>query len=809
MKFFFIRIICGCIFLISTAYAQAPHKMLAAKKLITSIKLDGELDDVAWKNAPVAKNFIEFRPNAGAKENYDNRTEVFLLYDNNSIYVGGYCHERTQDSVSRELAGRDLIGSNDFVGIIFDTYNDKINGSGFYVTPLGEQYDAKYSNTSGEDDSWNAVWYSEAKLHNDGWTFEIRIPYSALRFSSKGKDWGLNITRRRKISGKQYMWNPVLPTINGFINQEGIWAGITNIKPPIRLSISPYFSAYVNYYPSPVLGENKTTTSINGGMDIKYGINQNYTLDMTLIPDFGQVQSDNTVLNLSPFEVKYNENRAFFTEGTELFNKGGLFYSRRIGSQPIHLYDVKNQINANEHIVENPSESKLINATKISGRGQNGLGIGFFNAITKPMFAKIEDDKGNTRKIETNPLTNYNIIVLDQTLKNNSSISLINTNVLRSGADYDANVTAAVFDLYNKKNMYNLSGKIATSTLLGNGKSTTGYSHNIGFGKTGGRFNFNLNEELIDDKYNINDMGILFNNNELSHYLWIGYKWVKPGKWYNNLYLNINNNLSHRFKDGAYQSYNVNININGQLKNLWFAGLFINRVFEGNDFYEPRKQGRVFKTSSSVGFNAWGNTNEAKKYYVELNYFLGIRKLFNGRVQEPNLMQRYRFNSKFSLTHNLNVSVADNNAGFAAIDSSGNVIFSRRKINTIENVLSIKYNFSKNSGITFRGRHYWSEVTPQQFYTLNTDGTLAENNLYNQNQNRNFNIFTIDMVYTWQFAAGSFLNIVWKNSIIGFDDKINQGYFKNLNNTVGSTQNNNLSIKVLYYLDYLSIKKKR
>ncbi|MEJ7671488.1 MAG: DUF5916 domain-containing protein [Chitinophagaceae bacterium] len=164
-------------------------------------------------------------------------------------------------------------------------------------------------------------------------------------------------------------------------------------------------------------------------------------------------------------KYKYNENRTFFTEGTELFNKGNLFYSRRIGGTPIRYGEVYSQIASNEKVIRNPQESKLINASKISGRTKNGLGIGFFNALTKPMYAEVEGNNKRIRKIETSPLTNYNIIVLDQTLKNNSSVSIINTNVLRNGLDYDANVSAALFDVNNKKNTYNLNGKFALSQL--------------------------------------------------------------------------------------------------------------------------------------------------------------------------------------------------------------------------------------------------------------------------------------------------------------------------------------------------------
>src|SRR6185295_9784405 len=345
------------------------NKTLPAKRTSSVIKIDGKLDEAAWREATPATDFIEWRPNFGGKEEQETRTEVYLLYDNTAIYVSGYCHEKSKDSVSKELVGRDKIGVNDYVGIIFDTYFDKINGVGFYLTPLGEQFDAKYSTTFGEDDSWNAVWDGESQVVSDGWTFEMKIPYSALRFVSKdNQTWGLNITRNRKKVGRQFMWNPVDPNKNGFINQEGSWTGIEKIDAPVRLSFSPYFSTYLNHYRANTPGVKDWTSSVNGGMDVKYGISDAFTLDMTLIPDFGQVQSDNQVLNLSPFEVRYNENRSFFTEGTELFSKGNLFYSRRIGGTPLHAGDVYNNLSSNETVLKNPSESKLINATKVSGR---------------------------------------------------------------------------------------------------------------------------------------------------------------------------------------------------------------------------------------------------------------------------------------------------------------------------------------------------------------------------------------------------------------------------------------------------------
>ena len=789
--------------------AQKELKQVSAVKTNETFKIDGEINEPGWKKASVFTVFTEFRPQFGMQEKADSKTEVYILYDDNYVYVGGYCHEKNIDSISKELVGRDVVGSNDFVGVILDTYNDKINASGFYVTPYGEQFDAKYSGTGNEDPGWNAVWESAAKIHTDGWSFEMRIPYSALRFSNKdNQTWGINITRKRQKTTEQYFWNKVDPNVNGFINQEGELTGIQKISSPLRLSFSPYFSTYINHYPYDTKGVKNYTASINGGMDVKYGISESFTLDMTLVPDFGQVQSDNQVLNLSPFEVRYNENRSFFTEGTELFSKGNLFYSRRIGSQPIHYYDVSNSISSNEHIIKNPTESKLINATKISGRTSKGLGIGFLNALTQPMYAEIEDNLGNKRKIETNPLTNYNILVLDQTLKNNSSVSFINTNVLRRGNDHNANVSAAVFNINDKKNIYNWNGQIKLSNIINkNSRDVSGYMHSLQFGKESGSFNFQVSQELVDDKYDPNDLGILFNNNYLDHYLYVGFHWNKPTSWYNSFNLNNNFTYSRRFRPGSYQSFQYNTNVNGNLKNLMHAGVSINYAARGNDFYEPRIAGRFFKSPADLNFDAFISSNQAKKYFYNVEFYYGWKGLFHGKYFSLDLQNNYRFNDKFSLGHEITINPSTNQAGFADINGN-DIIFSRRNRQTIINVLTSKYNFNKNNGITFRLRHYWSEVQAQEYFTLQNDGTLLKNTTYNQNNNQNLNIFNIDMVYTWQFAPGSFVNIVWKNSIYSGNQAIADSYFKNFKNTVSASQNNNVSIKVIYYLDALNFRKK-
>jgi hypothetical protein len=821
MRFFaaiFIIIIIVTDFSVS-AQTIAP-RVLPAKRTAGAIKVDGILNDTAWKDAAEMTDMVEFRPTANKHEDYGNRTIAYLMYNDEGIYFGGFCHERTKDSIATELKGRDGFGTNDYIGIIFDTYNDKLNGFEYFVTPLGDQWDAKMNppsmNSDMEDFTWNAVWQSAAVLTDSGWSFEMFIPFSAIRFGKKDiQDWGFNITRRRRKTEQQNTWSPIDPNVNGFLTQEGIWKGISNIKPPVRLQFSPYLSYYANHYPYNEEGEKNWTNQVNGGVDLKYGINQAFTLDATLIPDFGQVQSDNQVLNLTPFEVKYNEYRPFFTEGTELFSKGNLFYSRRIGGQPVHMYDVYNEIDSGENVLKNPTESKLINATKISGRTQSGLGIGFLNAITQAEYATVENTSKEQRQILTNPLTNYNVIVLDQTLKHNSSVSFVNTSVLRSGEDYDANVSAALFELNDKKNTYNLGGKFAMSNLynyLPDGKTQSGFSHEIHFQKTSGNFNFNLSQERTDDKFNSNDMGYFTNNNYINHYLWMGYHWNKPKNWYNRINLNFNSNLSFLAKkiepiNETYQSASFNVNANVQSKKLWFLGIFTGYSFSKNDFYEPRTSGWFFKRGASLDLESWFESNDSKNYSYSIDVF--TRKsihFYNAFSMNMIFNQSMRFNNKLSVSQSIVYNPAFNDVGYVYVDGSKDINFARRMVNSIENILSVKYNFSNKMGITFRARHYVSTVDNKDFYLLQRDGSLIANTGFHPSVNENVNYFNIDMVYTWEFAPGSFLNIAWKNAEQYYTDVVTRHYFRNLGNTLSQDNNNNLSIKIIYFIDYYKLK---
>ncbi len=807
--------------LCSKAFAQAPKKKIQATKTTGKITIDGLLNEAEWKTTPAANNFTALRPAPFIPESYDNRTEIFFLYNSEGIYIGGYLHEKTKDSIASELIGRDGFGNNDFLGIVLDTYQDKLNGFEYFVTPLGEQMDAKVApnnNGNNEDFAWNAVWQSASKIHNDGWSFEMFLPYSAIRFGKKKiQDWGLNIVRRRQKSGGQLFWQSIDPNANGFLTQEGTLTGLQDLKPPVRLQLSPYFSIYQDK----AAGTNKFTTAINGGADIKYGLNQAFTLDMTLVPDFGQVVTDNKVLNLSPFEVQFNENRTFFTEGTELFNKGNLFYSRRIGNignAPSGYYGVQNQLQANEIISSNPTSVKLLNASKISGRTQKGLGVGVLNAVTKVQQATIINTTTNqSRNIQTEALTNYNVLVLDQTMKNNSSISFVNTNVMRAGNGNDANVSAFLFDINNKKNTYNIGGNIGISKIFANTKTPVGYTHSLYINKTSGRFNFNIWQDVVNADYDKSDLGYFTNNNQIIQGVWAGYKWIKPTKWYNSARLNgfvaigslVSDIDPQKRKGLKYMGGDIGFNGGYQLKNLWNISGRINASPGGNDFYEPRVYGKFFKTKATARINIDWSSNDAKKVSWGGNAMLGGGDVFKQTRGNFGLYAQIRFNAKFSINQFISYDYSNNDAGFAGILGGNNVYFSRRNLNTTENLLNFKYSFTNRMGMTWRIRHYFSKVQPLQFYSLNNDGKLETPLVpFTNNVNQNYNFISGDMVYTWQFAQGSFINVVWKNIGDNFERSFEKNYFSNLSKTVNGDQATSFSLRVIYFLDYVTAKNK-
>ncbi|MBK7110335.1 MAG: DUF5916 domain-containing protein [Chitinophagales bacterium] len=789
-------------------------KELTATRIDSDIKIDGDLNEEAWSNAEIATDFIQFQFKNNLPSAY--RTEVKVLYDNTAVYFGAVLYDPSPDSIIAELARRDEFGNGDFFGIVIDTYADGLNGFEFIMMASGVQNDAKMIDGGNEDFAWDAVWQSETHITNQGWVTEIRIPYSAIRFPKKDiQDWGIQFFRDVKHNRDKSSWSYVNPEESGWLQQAGALKGIENIEAPVRLSVSPYVSAYYDVYNDKPIDVTSTGTSLNYGADLKYGISDAFTLDMTLIPDFGQVQSDNQILNLTPFEVYYNENRQFFTEGVELFTKGDIFYTRRIGGRPIGFNDVYNNLNEGDEVIANPQNARLLNAFKISGRTTNNTGIGILNAIETETYATIQDAEGNTEKVLTSPLTNRSVIVFDQSLKNNSDVYFSNTNVIRNGSYYDANVSAAGLDLRNEKNSIRLRANGALSQKFFNADSTAlGEAFFIELGKISGNFNYGANVDYTGDTYEPNDMGFSQINNIVNYNVHADYSIYEPFWIFNNAGTYYSVDYSRIINPDAFQNFSFYLEGWGTFKNNMEAGIFYYaEPITTYDYFEARSPGRYYTYPTNNNVGGYFSSDYSKKLAVSTNmnyrwFDEEDRNRFNF-----SLYPTYRINDKMNFSIGAYSENWKNDVGWVNT-TADSIIFGRRDVRTIEGSLYASYTPNTKMSFSINLRQYWSYAAYNQFYNLEEDGSLGNTtyDTYNDDgttdDDINFNAFNIDFSYTWYFAPGSELSVVWKNAIYQFGSEIAPNYFENMDLVFDSPQDNNFSIKILYYLDYLYLKKK-
>jgi hypothetical protein len=791
-----------------TLFAQ---KHIEAKCITNSIKIDGNLSEKEWQNAMVASDFIQSSPIAGQKDK--QKTEVKILYDNTSIYIGATMYDVSKDSISTTLSNRDDFGNADYFSLIIDTYGASTIGFAFGVSAAGVQKDQLIS-TSGSDGNWNAVWESHVSVKENKWIAEIQIPFSALRFSIKElHNWRINFNRGIRRYRTDSYWNEYDPKGLNLLSQLGYLDGVKGVETPVRLAFIPYASAYI------VNSDNQTNYKLNGGMDLKYGINDAFTLDMTLIPDFGQVQFDQKVLNLSPFEVRYNERRQFFTEGVELFNKGGLFYSRRVGSQPIDYYNIST--NSNEIIDQNPNTTPLLNATKVSGRTKKGLGIGVFNGLTRETKAIILDTlTGTKREVQTNPISNYNVLVFDQNLKHNSSVTLVNTSVWRAGKTYDANVTAFLFDLYNKKASYNLFGNANVSQKYTENGNQYGLRSDISLDKSSGNFLFGIDYAMADDKYDPNDLGYLRRNNFSNYTVDFFYNTYKPFWRIYKTWSRIDITHIRLFNPNVYESAFIKGRTGAMFKNYLAAGINASYNLETHDYFEARIPGRKFIIPPYLTGGFFISSNYANRFAYDISAnitsYQSNRSAFNLTISP-----RFRFSAKLSVIYTTSLYQSYNEKGLALTSNyqsvlwnDNNPIFGQRNRQNIENSIQANYIFTNRMGISFILRHYWAKVEYSKFFKLNQDGTLSNiqytglNDDLSSIHNNNYNAFTIDMAYRWVFKRGSQLSLVWKNSVFNSNNLVDYNYFKNVEQLGNQAFTNSLSLKVLYYIDYIKVKNK-
>jgi hypothetical protein len=786
------------------------QKQLVASVTADPIVLDGVLNEAIWKQAAVADSFTVNFPKVGSISAYESKVQV--VYDQQAMYIAAQLYDPRPDSVLHFLSQRDDFGNADYFGVLIDPYGAGQNGFGFYVTAAGVEIDA-IVNQNNFDFSWNAVWRSAVVRTDFGWSVEIRIPLSQLRFPTTSEQhWKINFKRSIRRNRESSYWSEVDPKQFGELAQSGELTNVHDLIAPLRLSFSPYTTGYVeNYYNSQLKSQDWRFRQ-RFGMDMKLGLSESFTIDATLVPDFGQTVSDKLVLNLSPFEVRYTENRPFFLEGMDLFGISDIFYSRRIGSNVLLGASKVNQILANGgQILSAPSLAQLVNTTKISGRTKKGLGIGVLNAIEKRSYIQYIDSSGVPREELAHPLSNYNVVVLSQNLKNSGNVSFINTNVYRQDIQTIDNVSAAQFLVLSKNRTYSLSGNARFSVNQVQQSMESGHTIDVAFEKIKGSKTYTLSYYECSDSFNPNELGFLAMNNFRG--FWGEWKWVGYQQKRNMLRrtFTMNSNLEYLYAPSKFSYLNASANGIVTFKNFLTVG-YTAVVFPLHeiDQFESRHFGIPVQFPQSLQLGGFYSSDYSKKYALDFSLYNRMYAKSGMNNLDMEVSPRLRLTDRLFLVLSSNVSYYTGNYGFVNVTDTtykDDIILGFRNRSIVTNNISADYTFTNRMGLKFGLNHYWQEVNYSHYGKLLADGTtvatsytgIGENG--QSNHNTTYDALTLDVNFRWIIYPGSEIRIVWKYNIYASKMGLDYSYFKTFNDLFQQPQLNSFSVKALFFLD--------
>ena len=618
--------------------------------------IDGKEDDEIWKHAQLIESFRQYIPKEDSEPTF--RTTAKVAYDDKYLYVFVRAYDPHPDSIIALLSRHDVRTQSEWIKLVIDSYHDKRTGYEFSVNPRGVKRDYYVYGDANEDDSWDGIWDVETRIDSVGWTAEFRIPWDQMRYSpGQNLTMGFAIVRDIARLNERDSWPVYRRTQPGISSQLGELTGIEGLGSPRHLEVTPYVVTKNITWPSNISGTSfERQQDLTGGADLKYGLTSNLTLDGTINPDFGQVESDPAVLNLSNFETFLPERRPFFVEGMGIFhldmscNNGacsGLFYSRRIGRQP-QLSDGSDA---------SASVTSIIGAAKITGRTQGGLSVGVLDAFT----AKEQNEDGSTSE----PPTNYFVGRLMQDFRDGQTgIGLMATATNRQNDAFTApflrsdGYTAGMDFRHMWANReYELDGYLVGSEVQGSDSamaltqlSSTHYYQRPGSGLTydptatsmsggsakvslsknsGGLTRFYTGFTSTSPGFEINDLGYLTQAGVQSWSNWFAWTFTEPKHFYRQAQINLNGSGSWTSQGltGQYlASTSANINAWAELKSGWQ----VNFGVEGDNWgavYDPTKTRGGPALYRHPFVNAWaGISGDPRlKFNPQLNFFM-----FNG-----------------------------------------------------------------------------------------------------------------------------------------------------------------------------------
>ena len=832
-----------------TTFAQKPAATAAptaiAVRAVTAPVIDGKDDDEVWKSAPEYSDFLEFQPAEGKAPRF--KTAFKAAYDDRNLYVFVRAYDPHPDSIKAALTRRDVRGSADQLKIMIDSYNDRRSGFEFAVSPSGVKRDYAMYNDQQEDQTWDGIWDAGTRIDSLGWTAEFRVPFSQLRYNNmRDHVFGLGVWRDIERFKERTSWPLYHTNTGGISSQLGYLDGIKDIAPFRRLEVVPFVLAksssvaHPGSLPSSI--DWGRSEKASGGADIKYGLTPNLTLDATVNPDFGQVEADPSVVNLSAFETFFQERRPFFIEGAGFYNFAvncnivncsgeGLFYSRRVGRAPqlAGLY-------ANEN---SSRDTRILGAGKLTGRLGNGLNVGALEAITGKVTGT--DDR------TTEPQTGYTVLRAQQDLrKGETSIGFIGTGVVRSLDQWTdqylrRDAFAGGFNFRNRwgKSRYEVTASVTGSNVTGTRSailqtqrssvhlyqrpdagldldstrtSLSGIAQEITFGKGAGNIvHYQTSYSRQSAGYELNDLGFLRRANFQSFNNWMGMNWIKPTKLYRRLSGNFNA-WGAWTADGLQLERAVNTNWHMNLLNNMFLNAGTSVYQLGKTYCDNcARGGPAVRVSPSINWNMSVSGDDRRM--IVPGVFLGFNRGDNGRSRSFNFNPDVEMKVMSQLQLEVFADWAKNHDNTQWIgnfkDASGNTHYAFAHLDQETRSLGLRADFTATPTLSFQlyaapfvSRGEYSEVrelssNPRaskysdryEPYTPPSSAGLA----FDVKELRS------NSVLRWEFRPGSTLFAVWTHGRDGFDPRIGGSWSNEYRDLFNLHPDNTFLLKLAYW----------
>ena len=652
------------------------------------IEIDGKLDEVTWNNAPVLTDFIQNEPDEGAPAT--ERTEVAILYDDDSLYIGVRAFDSEAKKIKSILARRDTECPSDWIKIWIDSYHDHLTAFEFAVNPSGVKRDTYWSNDYKKDDDWDGVWDVEVSVDKQGWVAEFRIPYGQIRFPEKDvQTWGFQVSRIIARKNETSYWRHVPKGVQGFVSLFGDLKGISGIPAPKRLQILTYIMGRNSLQPAEEGNpfQKRSDYFANLGLDLKYGLSSNLTLDATFNPDFGQVEADPAQVNLTVFETYFSEKRPFFIEGKDILNfplgletgstgSESLFYSRRIGRPP-------QGYPSSAKYARVPENSTILGAFKLTGKSAKGWSLGLMEAITGREQASLISWEGEKTEETVEPLTNYFFGGIKKEFRDGRTtlgmtFTAVNRRIENERLDFlrkAAYSGGLAFRHRWAKDTYEAAGFLIGSHVLGSEEailrtqlssvhyyqrpdaphlkvdpsrtSLSGFSSSFSLAKIGGaHWRWSLSGMVRSPGFEVNDIGYLRYADWITYRIQVSYNEFKPGKVIRDYDISFSLFDSYDYA-GIPFTRSISFNSNFRFLNYWQIGLDLSRSPEHLSL-DNLRGGPNLLIPGTWKLNGDFSTDSKKKFFFNLNGNLTMSD------QEGN---SYTLSSGFNIRPSSNVSL--------------------------------------------------------------------------------------------------------------------------------------------------------